>query len=244
MRFSIKNRNGGVSLSGLSPRLTKKSFKWVAVLAVALLPFLSLAAGEKKGGMSAGMNIRDVFANLHTPGLETVRKSARLDLTDYWEADSVHKVVTIAGGAAWLEALTADYLRVRVSPVSVVELRILPVGTKKIVGCVYTVGDSVQAKDSEINFYDSSLRPLDKKKYFKTPELEEFFNIPKGEESIFKEIREEVPFPTVAYSFSPDNTTLTARLTVEDYVSPDCLPLLRKYMQKDLTAKWKGKYKF
>lgn len=244
MKFSIKNRKKGRVLKPFSPKLSRNSVKWVAVLAVALLPFLSLSAQKKQGEGHEGLNMKDVFANLHTPGLETIRKSARLDLTDYWAADSIHKVVTVSGGAAWLEAFTNDYLRVRVSPVSVVELRILPSGKHKIVGCVYTVGDSVQAKDSEINFYDASLRPLDKKKYFKAPELREFFNIPKGEENIFSEIREDVPFPTVAYTFSPDNTTLTARLTIEDYVSPDCLPLLRKYLQKDIVAQWKGKYKF
>ncbi len=240
MRSSIRNN---LLRTGNFPIFQEISFKWVTVLAVALLPFLTLYAQEKKKD-GPRFNAREVFANLHTPGLETIRKSARLDLADYWEADSVHKVMTVSGGAAWLEALTGDYAKIHVSPVSDVELKILPYKKGKIVVCVYTVGDSVQAKDSEVSFYDESLRPLDKRKFFTPPVLAQFFDIPKGSDVTMEDIREKVPFPTVAYSLSAENTDITARLTVEDYISPGDLPTVRRFLVPELRREWKGKYKF
>ncbi|MDE6753046.1 MAG: DUF3256 family protein [Muribaculaceae bacterium] len=242
MKFSIKN---DVFLVRKSPVLLKNLKKWVAVLTVALFPFLTSLSAEGAGKEeSPKFNAREVFANLHTPGLEQLSKTTRLDMADYWEADSVFKVAGSLGGASWLEALTADYARVRVTPVSTVEIKILPYKKDKIVACLFTVGDSVQAKDTEVNFYDASLRPLNKKKFFSAPDLSQFFEIPKGSSTSMKEIREMVPFPTVAYSLSPENTEMTARLTVEDYINPDDWHIIRLFLKKDLKAIWKGKYKF
>ncbi|MDE5875148.1 MAG: DUF3256 family protein, partial [Muribaculaceae bacterium] len=181
---------------------------------------------------------------LYTPGLELLRKTTRLDMIDYWKADSVYKAKSELDGVAWLEALTDNYVKVRVTPVSTVELKVLPAGKKKIVACVYTVGDSVQARDSQIDFYDETLRPLDRRKYFRAPVLSEFFNVPKGSSVSFREIRAAVPFPTVAYSLSADSDNLSARLTVEDYISKEDLELISPYQKKSLEAVWKGSYRF
>ncbi|MDE6008501.1 MAG: DUF3256 family protein, partial [Muribaculaceae bacterium] len=225
--------------------LMKNYNAWVAIFIVALFPFLTLSAKstKEKGGKET-LNLREVFANLNTPGLESISKTARLDLADYWDADSVHFVRTASGGVANLEEFTKNYVRVKVSNVSTVELKILPYKKGEIVACVFTVGDSIQAKDSEIDFYDASLVPIKKNRFFSAPVLSQFFAIPKGSSTAMEEIREAVPFPTVAYSLSPLTDDLTARLTVEDYISPDDLPLLNRFARKELVAPWTGKYKF
>ncbi|MDE6793288.1 MAG: DUF3256 family protein, partial [Muribaculaceae bacterium] len=140
---------------------------WVAIFIVALFPFLTLSAKstKEKGGKET-LNLREVFANLNTPGLESISKTARLDLVDYWDADSVHFVRTASGGVANLEEFTKNYVRVKVSNVSTVELKILPYKKGEIVACVFTVGASVQAKDSEIDFYDASWVPMKKNRCF------------------------------------------------------------------------------
>lgn len=244
MRFSIKNENRPVNCVGNK----YKSLRWVAIMVVALFPFFSLNAKKGKKPEETPKDsvalIQRAFADLYTPGLELIRKTTRLDMIDYWKADSVYKAKSELDGVAWLEAMTDNYAKVRVTPVSTVELKVLPLGKKKIVACVYTVGDSVQARDSQIDFYDEALRPLDKGKYFRAPVLSDFFNVPGGASVTFQEIREAVPFPTVAYSLSADSDNLSARLTVEDYISKEDLEIISPYQKKSLEAIWKGKYRF
>lgn len=219
------------------------------------LPAVAVALAMGTGALSATpadrtetaapeLNAREAFASLSNPGLELLSKSTRLDMADYWEADSVFTARNLMEGTSTLEALTADYAKVRVTPVSTVEIKILPLKKERIVMCVYTVGDSVQARDSQIDFYDSQLRPLDRKKFLSEPDLSDFFTIPKGSATSMKEIREMVPFPTVEYSAEAGSDTLTARLTVEDYVSEDDYNILRLFLNKEVKARWNGKYKF
>lgn len=232
MRYSIR-RNSGNGGGGLAIRL-------LLLLAVAIGGMTGMSAQTREEGP---LTAREVFANLQAPELDLLKKTTRLDMTDYWEADSVFKAVNGLGGVSELEALTADYVKVKMTPVSTVELKLLPgKGKEKIVACVYTVGSDTQAEDSQITFYDSRLQPLDAKKYFKQPDLKDFFDIPKGSATTIKEIREMVPFPTVAYSMEADSNELTARLTVEKYINVDDWNIIKLFLKPEIKAEWKGKW--
>ena len=110
---------------------------------------------------------------------------------------------------------------------------------------VYTVGADPQAADSQINFYDEALKPLEVKKYFVAPELKDFFDIPKGSVTTMKEIREMIPFPTVKYNASPSNDSLTARLTVEEYINEDDWNIIKLFLKPEINLEWKKEqYKY
>ena len=101
----------------------------------------------------------------------------------------------------------------------------------------------MQAPDSSIEFFDSSLRASDLKKYLPTPDLKDFFDIPKGSITSMKEIREMIPFPTVEYSASADDNNLRARLTVGEFMNTDDYNIIRLFLKPEITFVWKDRYK-
>lgn len=143
------------------------------------------------------------------------------------------------GGLSWLDTVSENYLKVIITPVSYLEIKILPVKKGKLAMTVYTVGSDSQASDSQIDFYDENLEAVPLKNHFEMPDLKDFFEIPKGSATNMKEIREMIPFPTVAYSANPDNDNLSACLTVENYINLDDWNILKLFLKPSVTLEWK-----
>lgn len=198
---------------------------------------------EKKD--SVGFTARTVFEKLHSSALEILPPTTRLDMLDYWDVDSIYKASNAMEGLSWLEKVTPDYLKVRISSVSALEIKILPTNKEKLAMTVYTVGDDVQAQDSEIKFYNENLTELPTDKYFVMPQVKDFFDIPKGSATKMKEIEQMIPFPTIAFSANPENDNLKARLTVEQFVNEDDWNIAKLFVKPDITIEWKkDKYKY
>ena len=202
-------------------------------------------AKHKETISDSTFSARKVFENLHSSALEILPKSTRLDMVDYWDVDSVYKASNAMEGLSWLEKVTPDYLKVHISSVSELEIKLLPDKNGNIVMTIYTVGDDVQAQDSQIKFYDESLTELETAKYLVMPQIKDFFEIPKGSATKMKEIEEMIPFPTIAFSAGPDNDNLEARLTVSQYMNQDDWNIAKLFAKPYITLEWKkGKYKY
>lgn len=237
MRYSIARRNKSVCL-----RIASVVALWL--LAVAMPSMASAQGVEPEGEQTRDRRIttaREAFTYLDIPALDLLKRTTRLDMLDYLDADSVYKASNAMGGLSWIEKCTSDYIKVQLTPVSTLELKMLP--TKKdgvVTMAVYTVGGESQSEDSQITFTDEKLHPLDASKFFKAPELKEFFDIPKGSLTSMKEIKEMIPFPTVAYSASPDSNDLTARLTVEKFMNLDDWNIVKLFLKPSISVKLKG----
>lgn len=187
---------------------------------------------------------RSVFEKLQISALEILPPSIRLDMLDYWDVDSVYKASNVMEGLSWLESVTPDYLKVRISPVSNLEIKILPTKKGKIAMTIYTVGDDVQAQDSQVNFYNNALVEEPAEKFLVMPKVKDFFEIPKGSTTKMKEIEEMIPFPTIAFSANLENTNLEAKLTVEQYINQDDWNIAKLFVKPGITLVWKkDKYK-
>ncbi|MBD5358549.1 MAG: DUF3256 family protein [Bacteroides sp.] len=246
MRFFIKRRNNNTKCG--FTRITAHGFAVAVILISMFMPALSVSvqAAEMEGKENTEerkvTTARDAFTYLNIPPLEILKRTTRLDMLDYWDADSVYKATNAMNGLSWIEKCTPDYIKVQLTPVSTLELKMLR--SKKdgvITMAVYTVGNQSQSEDSEITFSDEKLHQLDAKKLFKQPKLEAFFDIPKGSLTSMKEIREMIPFPTVAYTASPDNDNLEARLTVGTYMNIDDYNIVKLFLKPVVKLKWDGK---
>lgn len=188
---------------------------------------------------------RYVFENLHSSALEILPKTTRLDMLDYWDVDSVYKASNVMEGLSWIENMDNSYMKLKVTSVSELEIKILPLKKGKVAMTINTVGDDVQAQDSQVKFYDMNLEELPVDKYFVMPEVKDFFEIPKGSATSMKEIESMIPFPTIALSADPHNGNLKARLTVEKYVNEDDWNIAKLFFKPSIELHWlKGKYKY
>lgn len=243
MRYSIKRRNKFIKKAILRPAL-------LLVSAIALFSNIIYAAPEAAVKNSdqpqdSLFTARHVFEEIHIPALEILPVTTRLDMLDYWDVDSVYKASNIMEGLSWLENVSPDFLKVHITAVSTLELKILPVKKGKIIMAISTVGDDVQAQDSEIKFYDENFRELPATKYLVMPHIKDFFYIPKGSATKMKEIENMIPFPTIAFTANPENNNLEARLTVEQYINQDDWNIAKLFVKPSITLEWhKDKYKF
>lgn len=233
MKFSIKRKN----------RSLRQNLRLICLI-ISTFAFFTANADEKsresaKETNDIALTARYVFERIEPSAFEILPKSVRLDMLDYWDVDSIYKASNAMGGLSWLNAVTENYLKVRITPVSTMEIKILPVKKGQIVMTVYTVGENPEAADSQINFYDTDLNLLETKDYFEIPQLKDFFEIPKGSATKMKEIEEMIPFPTISYNASAENDNLDARLTVEQYINQDDWNIAKLFVKPYIILEWK-----
>lgn len=226
--------------------MLKKSIKFLskAVLSMALLLSATLSAVAKTVDAGDSLTAPRVLADIPLEVLDMLRVSARLDMIDYYEQlDSLHTVNDALGGNSRLEMVAPDYLKLSVTPVSTLEIKILPYKKRDIVMTLYTTGGEGVAKDTEVAFFDADLRPLPVDKFLKRPAIADFFNLKESDISE-KELMDILPFMAVEYSIGSEETPLRASLTTQEVLSEETKEILTPILKPSLTAEWKDKFRF
>lgn len=226
--------------------MLKKSIKFLskAVLSMALLLSATLSAVAKTVEAGDSLTAPRVLAAIPLEVLDMLRVSARLDMIDYYEQlDSLHTVNDALGGNSRLERVAPDYLKLSVTPVSTLEIKILPYKKRDIVMTLYTTGGEGIAKDTEVAFFDADLRPLPVDKFLKRPDIADFFNLKESDISE-KELKDILPFMAVEYSIGSEETPLRASLTTQEVLSEETKEILTPILKPSLTAEWKDKFRF
>lgn len=173
--------------------------------------------------------------------LDLLTTSMRLDLLDYYRADSIYRVPNAMEGLSYLHRpLTKDYVKVQVTPVTTLTIRILPHRRDRIAVTTYTIGDSLQAADSDIRFYDSNMQELKRDKFIKLATTEDFLDFEGVDHKTRKELAALIPFPTVEYTLSPDSGELHARLTSGEFLGKETLDKITPYLRRDRVYVWTG----
>lgn len=226
--------------------MLKKSIKFLskAVLSMALLLSATLSAVAKTVEAGDSLTAPRVLAAIPLEVLDMLRVSARLDMIDYYEQlDSLHTVNDALGGNSRLERVAPDYLKLSVTPVSTLEIKVLPYKKRDIVMTLYTTGGEGIAKDTEVAFFDADLRPLPVDKFLKRPDIADFFNLKESDISE-KELKDILPFMAVEYSIGSEETPLRASLTTQEVLSEETKEILTPILKPSLTAEWKDKFRF
>lgn len=201
-----------------------------------------VAAAVPQAGADSVFDASSVFVNLPAGTLDLLTLSERLDLLDYYKVDSIAEVVNVMEGFSHLvRPVTDDYLKVQITPVSTLTVKILPVGKGRMAVAAYTVGDSIEASDTDLKFFDEKLVELPASRFIKLASTADFFNFEGVDRSTRKEMLDLVPFPTVEYTFEPESDRLHARLTVHEFLGKETLDKISPYLQRDRWYKWTGK---
>lgn len=185
------------------------------------------------------LQARDVFANIPLNVLDLLDRSTRLSMLIYWDMDSVWKAPNAMEGLSHLDSVTPNYLKVSLTDVSSLQIKLLPYKKGKLIMTIYNIGEP-DSGDSDIRFFNSDYTQLPGKKFKEETELKEFFNIPKGSLTSMKEIYNMIPFYTTVFYADPDNNTLTGRLTLGDYVNTDDLNIVKLFMRPCAIYDWNG----
>lgn len=183
----------------------------------------------------------DALVAMPAKTLDLLSTGMRQDIIEYFKADSIHHVPNAMDGLSYLvPPLTDDYLQVQVTPVTRFTLRMLPGRKGRVVATSYTVGDSLQAPDSELQFFDADMETLRLDKIIKMATVKDFLKLDGVDRKTRDELMALIPFPTVEYSFSPDGTDLTARLTVGEFLGKEVNDKLAPYLRRERVYRWDG----
>lgn len=215
-----------------------------------------ISAAAPFGGVAAAsvdaqkeITAREAFVNLPPDVLDLLSRSTRLDMLDYFDADSLWQATNTFGGPSVLEQVTPSSLIVRLTPVSRLQVCILPAPTpakEPVVMTLYTVGATEDAPDTEISFFSPDMAPLESSSFFRQPELKDFFHIPKGSKVKVKDLEQEVAFPTVSYLVGQNASgpILDGSLTISPLLSKESREMLAPYLLPSLRWTWSsGKWK-
>lgn len=216
-----------------------KRYKRVITAIAVMLATLTASGGEPmaQAGTPA-LKAADVFANAPLEVLDMLRNSTRLDMLDYFQqADSIFPATDALGGTSRIETLTDDYMRVAITPVSRLEIKLLPFKKGEIVMTLYTTGSDGMARDTEVAFFDREMKPLDSSGFLKGPVMKDFFGL-KGSDVSAKELRERIPFDAIEYSTGPGSAPLTATFTTLCVLSEEDRKDLEPLLKGPLQANW------
>lgn len=220
-----------------------KVFRILTAACVILAGFVPAASAATEAADTIKTDAASAFVRLPVSTLDIIPTSTRLDMLDYFAADSVYQAPNAMEGLSWLTDVKPDFLEVRITDASTLQVKILPAKKEpgSIVMTIYTVGGDGQASDSDVRFFDWNFKELPREKYLKMPQLKEYLDIPKGSLTSLRELEETVPFPTFHFSASPGSDALTGRLTVGDYMTKDDYNILKLFVRPQVVYTWTGK---
>ena len=181
----------------------------------------------------------EVFVRLPLKTLEILGRSQRLDMLDYYDVDSIYRAPNGMEGLSELVSVTPRYLEVKITPVTEMQILILPKVKEAAAVVLYTINGDRQAADTDVSFFDMDLKELPREKYLEYPEIFDFFTIPDKETK--DRIEELVPFPTIEFRAEPGSTDLTATLTVGEFMGKENYDYIKKYMKGALRYRYDGK---
>lgn len=196
-------------------------------------------------------NLRDAFLNIPDHYLDLLDRDMRSELLKKYEKDSVAQVTnTMYGLSRIIPPVTSDYLNVQITPVTTFTLKLLKYKGKPIAMTIYTIGDTLQASDSDVKFFEfitddylrvKEMKELKREKFLPLVSTPAFFNLKDLDSKARKEILQDIPFPTVEYIVSPDSDVLTERLTVGEFLSKEVLERITPYIVREHKLVWNGK---
>lgn len=216
--------------------------KPLVYLIITLLGVFARFTAAASTAVTDTVTAADAFVRMPAQTLDLLTTSMRLDMVEYSANDSIAEIMNVMEGVSHIvPPVTPDYIQVRVTPVTTLTIRMLQTKKMRIAMSVYTIGDSIQAADSDVRFYDAAtMRELPLEKYLKLARIEDFFDFKGVDRHERKRLLDMVPFPTVEYIAGPSGTDLKARLTVGEYLGKETMDKITPCLQRERTYRWTG----
>lgn len=188
------------------------------------------------------MNVQDAFIAIPQSRLSILPESVRRDMVDYLSVDSMPTLRNVYMGECRVTKSAPDFLEVQLTKVTTLQVKQLD--RKKgqpIFMTIYTIAGDGMAADSTVEFYDSSMQPLDASKIMKTPDPKKFWDIPKDSPLSLKDLMEMVPFYTIEYSTAPGSNEVKGRFTMTDVMTQEKAKEITPFLRPAPIWQWDGK---
>ena len=181
-------------------------------------------------------DMRTLFVGMPDSIIPLLTVDNRADCVDFIDAGMKARVTNLLDGKSELLLLTSDYLRMKVSANSEMQMKLLPSSSGDTLIClVNTI--SAEARDSRISFYTKEWAEVKNlSALFSRPAIKEFFPA----DSLLAKKLEIADIELIEYILSSSEPTLTARYTMPSYMSSADSAFVTEGIQ-DILFRWNGK---
>lgn len=187
---------------------------------------------------------KSFFVNMPDSLSPLLTKVNRADFADFLESKMKAVVKDKFDENAEMKTLTKDYIYLQDAPECSTQFKILPVNDSvKVVCMVNTVCG--KACDSDLKFYSTDYRTLNLSQYITLPSINDFLIAPADtlKKDSFQIARSMVDVNLMEAKLSPENTSLTFRSTLSDYLDKESAKLVKPFLRSEIIYHWKdGKF--
>lgn len=173
------------------------------------------ALGAKAQDMAA------VFISMPDQNIPQLENAWRKDLVDLYKSGKEARLKNTMNGFSSLDSLTSDYLYLKATERSTIEMKLLPlVNNTNVICMVRTVNGPVA--DSQVEFFTTDWEPLAVSDLFTPVDADWFIKEDTDKNSnAFQDAASRLDMNLIQYNLSPDNLTLTATYTTPLYLSKE-----------------------
>ncbi|MEG1728630.1 MAG: DUF3256 family protein [Bacteroidaceae bacterium] len=185
--------------------------------------------------------ITDVFTAMPDSLQPLLTKTNRLDLIDFKKSKMKAEVTNNLNGKTELKELTDHYLSLVLTPVSLCEMKMLPIEDTYILCVVKTI--KAVAQESEVAFYSLDWKKLDTAIYLKYPMLSAFWKKPnKKLENAYHRAQKIYSVPYLEVHLKANTADLTMHLNLDELLIEERKEV-SDFLHKDFVLSWQnGKF--
>lgn len=191
-------------------------------------------------GYVSTASVRDAFVKENVGIFNVIPSDARLDMLDYYDSGRVVSAKNAFGNGSELIEVIDNFISVKTTSVSSVEMYLSAQGKKDSVIIVNRTL-LTPTPDGKIEFYNSAWQQLNTAKYFKTPTITDFIVIPDGVKKSKKEIAEDVDMTFISYTIDGKSGNLVAKQNLEKFLSKEDYAKIKPYLKDSINYEWTGK---
>lgn len=169
-------------------------------------------------------------------------KVNRQDFGDFLSSKMKAEVQNRFGKKSEMTQLTDDYLELKLTSVSRVEMKLLPVNDSTQVICVAKTYNGPVA-DTELAFYSTSWEKLPTADFIELPQKDDYFILPTSPEKTdsLNHLKAQADMHLQKAKLSDQSQTLQFTYTVPDYLEKTTAETIQAYLKKSpLCYEWKA----
>lgn len=186
-------------------------------------------------------DLKSLFIALPDSLSPLLTKVNREDFGDFLASDMKAEVRNRFGKTSEMTELTDDYLRLKLTSASAVEMKLLPVNDSvKVICVVHTY--TAPAADSHLAFYDTAWQELPADRFLSCPEENLFYRIPQNpvQADSLKNLRSSADMYLLKAELDSGKPTLSFVYTTPDYLDKETAGKLEPYLRKTpLVYEWR-----
>lgn len=184
----------------------------------------------------SAQNMREIFIGMPDSIIPLMSRTNREDCADFIDAGMKACVTNRLDGKSEMLQLTSDYLKIKMSECSFLQMKLLPMTSGDTVVCVINTL-CAEACDSRIRFFTKDWADVSGiSSFFKKPMIEDFFS---DKDSLERKMQISDMY-LVEFVLSPLNDELLAKYTMPAYMTKEDSIFIAKSLC-DIKYIWNGK---